>query len=56
MCGKVISAVGITHSPRRIQGLVELVPPTNAVDLQQFVCATNWMRSSMPDYNRLIDP
>ncbi|CAK5118078.1 unnamed protein product, partial [Aphanomyces euteiches] len=22
----------------------------------QFVCATNWMRASIPDYNKLIDP
>ncbi|KAF0718357.1 Aste57867_1738 [Aphanomyces stellatus] len=50
-CGKIISAAGVTHSPRRIQGLVDLSAPTTAADLQQFVCATNWMRASIPDYN-----
>ncbi|ETV63994.1 hypothetical protein H257_19069 [Aphanomyces astaci] len=55
-CGKEISADGITHSPSRIQGLVDLSPPTTAADLQQFVCATNWMRASIPGYNQLVDP
>ncbi|KAH9135325.1 hypothetical protein AeRB84_019220, partial [Aphanomyces euteiches] len=55
-CGKIISAAGVTHSPRRIQGLIDLALPTTAADLQQFVCATNWMRASIPDYNKLIDP
>jgi hypothetical protein len=40
LCGKVISAKGVTHSPSRIQGLVNLAPPVTAGDLQQFVCAT----------------
>ncbi|KAH9093688.1 hypothetical protein Ae201684P_016312 [Aphanomyces euteiches] len=55
-CGKIISAAGVTHSPRRTQGLIDLALPTTAADLQQFVCATNWMRASIPDYNKLIDP
>ncbi|KAH9119621.1 hypothetical protein AeMF1_007787, partial [Aphanomyces euteiches] len=37
-------------------GLIDLALPTTAADLQQFVCATNWMRASIPDYNKLIDP
>ncbi|KAH9178489.1 hypothetical protein AeNC1_017417 [Aphanomyces euteiches] len=55
-CGKIFSAAGVTHSPRRIQGLIDLALPTTATDLKQFVCATNWMRASIPDYNKLIDP
>jgi hypothetical protein len=55
-CGKVISAEGISHSPSRVQGLVDLSPPTTAAELQQFVCATNWMRSSIPNYNQVVDP
>ncbi|KAF0742575.1 hypothetical protein Ae201684P_008386 [Aphanomyces euteiches] len=55
-CGKIISAAGVTHSPRRIQGLIDLALPTTAADLQQFVCATNWMRASITDNNKLIDP
>ncbi|KAF0704574.1 hypothetical protein As57867_007294, partial [Aphanomyces stellatus] len=55
-CGKVISAAGVTHCPSRIQGLVGLSSPTTAADLQQFVCATNWMLASIPDHNKFIDP
>ncbi|KAF0776066.1 hypothetical protein AaE_000234, partial [Aphanomyces astaci] len=49
-CGKVVSTEGVYHSPTRIQGLCALAPPATAADLQQFVCATNWMRSSIPCY------
>jgi hypothetical protein len=56
-CGKVVvSSAGIAHSPRRIQGLVDLEPPVTATDLQQFLCATNWMRASIQRYNQLVDP
>jgi RNase H-like domain found in reverse transcriptase len=30
--------------------------PTSGADLQQFMCALNWMRSSMPMYNALVSP
>ncbi|ETV76454.1 hypothetical protein H257_09473 [Aphanomyces astaci] len=55
-CGKVISAEGISHSPDRVQGLCALETSTSGADLQQFVCATNWMRSSIPSYSELIGP
>lgn len=28
-------------------------PPTTAGELQQFLCAVNWMRQNIPEYNRL---
>ena len=55
-CGKVISADGIGHDPKRLQGLIDLEAPTNAQELQQFVCALNWMRQSLPDYNAMVAP
>ena len=33
-CGKVISKDGIGHDPKRLQGLIDLEPPTNAQELQ----------------------
>ncbi|GMF41276.1 unnamed protein product [Phytophthora fragariaefolia] len=45
-CGKVISADGVTHTSERVQGLVDLASPTTAAELQQFVCAINWMRGT----------
>ncbi|KAH9150223.1 hypothetical protein AeRB84_006900, partial [Aphanomyces euteiches] len=55
-CGKLISADGVEYSPSRIQGLCALAPPITAADLQQFVCATNWMRASTPCYTELVAP
>ncbi len=55
-CGKVISADGIGHDPKRLQGLIDLEPPTSAQELQQFVCALNWMRQSLPNYNEMVAP
>jgi hypothetical protein len=52
-CGKMVSAAGVRHCPDRVQGLVEMQPPRTAGDLQQFLCAVNWMRQSIPEYNRL---
>ena len=53
-CGRVLSAVGMTHCPLRIEGLVAMELPTTAAELQQFMCACNWMRASIPRYNELV--
>jgi hypothetical protein len=50
---RVISASGTTHCPMRIEGLVGMELPKTAADLQQFLCACNWMRASIPRYNEL---
>jgi RNase H-like domain found in reverse transcriptase len=52
-CGKMVSAAGLSHCPERIQGLVEMQPPTTAGELQQLLCALNWMRQSIPQYSEL---
>lgn len=52
-CGKLFSAVGVRHCPERVQGLVDMQAPMTAGDLQQFLCAVNWMRQGIPEYNRL---
>ncbi|ETV75951.1 hypothetical protein H257_09910 [Aphanomyces astaci] len=52
--------LGICHisaqSPSRVQGLCGLEPPQTAADLQQFLCATNWMRANIPQYTELVAP
>ena len=55
-CGKVVSANGIAHCPSRVAGLRAMSAPRTAADLQQWICALNWMRSSIPEYNRLVAP
>ncbi|KAH9184507.1 hypothetical protein AeNC1_013517, partial [Aphanomyces euteiches] len=53
-CGKEVSAEGVAHAPARVQGLCELEPPQTAAELQQFLCATNWMRANIPEYSALV--
>eukprot|EP00644_Phytophthora_capsici_P000720 jgi/Phyca11/109428/e_gw1.16.740.1 len=53
-CGKVISKDGIAHDPRRVAALSNMPPPTTAGELQQFICASNWMRDSLIDYARTV--
>ncbi|TMW59220.1 hypothetical protein Poli38472_007365 [Pythium oligandrum] len=55
-CGKRISGDGVSHDPERIQALKEVPYPSNAGELQQFVCSTNWMRDSIIDYARVVRP
>ncbi|KAH9180909.1 hypothetical protein AeNC1_017115, partial [Aphanomyces euteiches] len=55
-CGRVISSAGISHDPQRIQGLLDLPPPTTAGDLQQFLGAVGWMRGNIPRFAELTEP
>ncbi|POM74373.1 Putative retroelement [Phytophthora palmivora] len=55
-CGKVINGEGVTHDSGRIEALQNMPYPTNAGELQQFICSTNWMRDSIVDYARLAHP
>lgn len=55
-CGRIISANGIRHDPSNLQGLLDLDRPTTDGQLQQFVCAMQWLRSSIPQFQRLIQP
>ncbi|GMF48225.1 unnamed protein product [Phytophthora fragariaefolia] len=55
-CGKLINGAGVHHDPVRIRALQELPYPKTAGELQQFLCATNWMRDSLIDYARIARP
>ena len=55
-CGRIITADGITHDPRRIDGLLSMQRPETAGDLQQFICAINCMRKGIPEYNKNVGP
>ncbi|TDH65078.1 hypothetical protein CCR75_009273 [Bremia lactucae] len=37
-----------------MEALRQLPAPSTGQELQQFICALNWMRSSLPAYNRLV--
>ncbi|KAF4029245.1 hypothetical protein GN244_ATG19049 [Phytophthora infestans] len=55
-CGRILSGDGVRHDPASVEALTNLQPPTTGQELQQFVCAPNWMRTSLRAYNKLIDP
>eukprot|EP00644_Phytophthora_capsici_P011722 jgi/Phyca11/123237/e_gw1.50.482.1 len=55
-CGRVINHQGVRHDPARIDTLRSLPYPTTAGELQQFVCAINWMRESLVDFARKVAP
>lgn len=46
----------MTFDPRHLQSLIDMRRPTTANQLQQFLCATNWMRTSIPEYSKKISP
>ena len=55
-CGRVINEHGVRYSPEKIEALRSLPYPTTAGELQQFLCAVNWMRDSIVDYARMAQP
>lgn len=55
-CGKILNAEGVKHDPNRIAALRAMPYPTTAAQLQQFLCACNWLRESLVDYARIVAP
>lgn len=55
-CGQILSKDGISQDPERISALVNMKPPTNVSELQQYLCAINWIQSSIVDYARISKP
>eukprot|EP00644_Phytophthora_capsici_P002534 jgi/Phyca11/105382/e_gw1.11.663.1 len=55
-CGRIINSDGVAHDPTRIDALRSMPYPTTAGELQQFLCAANWMRESLVDYARQVEP
>lgn len=44
------------HGFSRVQALVNLNEPETAADLQQFLCAANWTRMSIPEFSSVVAP
>ena len=55
-CGRILTPEGIQYHPRHFESLVSMKKPTMARELQQLLCATNWMRSSIPNYSKVVEP
>lgn len=55
-CGRIISADGIRHDPARLDTLLDMERPSWGGQLQQFLCAMQWLRSSIPQFQDLVAP
>jgi transposase InsO family protein len=55
-CGKIFTPNGIQQDPERIHALANMQEPTTAGELQQFICAMNWLRNALPDFSRISQP
>jgi hypothetical protein len=52
----MISAAGVRFDPFLLKGLGDMSHPTTGADLQQFVCALDWMHSALPEVSSLVGP
>lgn len=55
-CGRIIDKYGVLYDLCRMEAPISMNLPEFASDLQQFLCATNWMRTSIPDYSKVVAP
>ena len=55
-CGRHISEKGISFDPSYMQGLQDIQTPKTVADLQQWLCALNWIQSSIPHFAAETEP
>ena len=55
-CGRLISAEGVKLDPKNHAALLNMSTPKIGGELQRFICALNWMRTSLPDFAILVAP
>ena len=55
-CGRRIFGEGVTFDLRNLQSLTDVSHPTLPSELQQFLCAFNWILQCIAGYTKLIHP
>lgn len=53
-CGRILSAKGIKHDSKRLDGLLNMDPPTTGGQLLQLVSAMQWLQSSTPKFQAMV--
>ena len=53
-CGRIIAADGIKFDTKLTDSLVSMPTPSTAADLQQYLCAANWIRSAIPEFSKVF--
>lgn len=55
-CGRLLSKSGIRFEPRCIEGIRKMELPKNVPNLQQFLCALQLGKTTIPNFTSLIEP
>lgn len=55
-CGRLLSRDGIRFDPRRIDGIQKIELPKTGCQLQQFVCALQWVKTAIPNFTMIVEP
>ena len=55
-CGRIITPQGVTFDPKDYQGIYNLQMPTTVAQLQQLICAFQWIRTTIPEFSKVIEP
>lgn len=55
-CGRIISSDGTRFDLICIEGLMDVDPPINGGELQQFICALQCVKSVNPGFSELLEP
>ena len=53
-CGRIITRQGIRFDPSATDALLSMEPPTNGAQLQQLLCAMQWVRTAIPKFSKVI--
>ncbi|KAF0746463.1 hypothetical protein AaE_008115 [Aphanomyces astaci] len=53
---RIIDGHGVRQDPERLSSLCKIPCPTTAGQLQQIICAVNWIRDSLIDFAQDVDP
>lgn len=54
--GRMISKTGVRYDPRNLEALLNMNKPVAGGQLQQLMCAANWMRTAVPEFFKLTAP
>ena len=55
-CGRLITPKGVRFDPANYEGLCNMKMPQTAGDLQQFMCALQWILTTIPNFSELVQP
>lgn len=53
-CGRMISEQGILHDPSDVEVLTSMDQPTTRIHFKLFLCPIEWLRSSIPYFQPLV--